>query len=46
MDGIVLIVCLIAFAVGLPIYRFGRFVEKRWPTRHLRPWLWHVRRNS
>lgn len=35
----------IAMAVWLG-YGLGRFVEKRWPNRHLRPWKWHINRNS
>jgi len=27
-------------------YGFGRFIQKRWPTLHLRPWKWRIKRDS
>lgn len=44
-SGLNLIVYLAGFFTFLLGYWFGRFVQKRWPHRHLRPWKWREHRD-
>lgn len=45
LGGISIILYLAIFFVFLLGYWFGRFVQKRWPNRHLRPWKWRIHRH-